>query len=71
VSVLSNLRIFDLVVGLPGSVHDATAWKETAIFQNPEHFLDDGEWIWGDSAYPLKPWVISPYVSCVSLYLPR
>jgi hypothetical protein len=59
------MRIFDISVGLPGSVHDATAWKETAFYQRHEEYLSPGEWIWADSAYPLQEWVIAPYKSYV------
>jgi hypothetical protein len=59
------MRIFDVSVGLPGSVHDATAWKETAFYQRHGEYLSPGEWIWANSAYPLQEWVVSPYKSYV------
>lgn len=61
VSILGNLRIFDVAVGLPGSMHDSTAWKYTAMYQNPGQYLAPNEWIWADSAYSLMHWVITPY----------
>ncbi|KAE9396662.1 hypothetical protein BT96DRAFT_824371, partial [Gymnopus androsaceus JB14] len=38
-----------------------TAWEGTRIATNHEDLLEEGEWIWADSAYPLQSWVISPY----------
>ncbi|THV01308.1 hypothetical protein K435DRAFT_655724 [Dendrothele bispora CBS 962.96] len=60
-----DLRIIDFAVGLPGSQHDATAWKDTYIYQNHHTLLKDGEWVWADSAYPLRKWCQAPYKSCV------
>ncbi|KIJ35053.1 hypothetical protein M422DRAFT_80923, partial [Sphaerobolus stellatus SS14] len=57
-----NLRIIDYGVGLPGSQHDTTAWKETRMV-NParNRFQRDGEWVWADTAYPLQTWCQAPY----------
>ncbi|KIJ29160.1 hypothetical protein M422DRAFT_269504 [Sphaerobolus stellatus SS14] len=48
-----DLRIIDYGVGLPGSQHDATAWKETRIPKERATLLGAGEWVWADSAYAL------------------
>ncbi|TFK59784.1 hypothetical protein BDN72DRAFT_780272 [Pluteus cervinus] len=56
-----SLCIVDYCVGLPGSQHDATAWEETRMFQEHGSLLQDDEWIWADSAYPLRDWCQSPY----------
>lgn len=56
-----DLRIIDYGVGLPGSQHDATAWVETRIPNEHERLLGQNEWVWGDSAYPLKNWCQAPY----------
>ena len=45
---------------IPGQ-HDVTAWQETRIPQEHAHLLDEDEFIWGDSAYPLKSWCQGPY----------
>ncbi|KIJ54766.1 hypothetical protein M422DRAFT_152646 [Sphaerobolus stellatus SS14] len=58
---LPNLIIIDFGVGLPGSQHDATAWKETRIPKEHATLLAPGEWVWGDSAYLIKPWCQAPY----------
>ncbi|THV02630.1 hypothetical protein K435DRAFT_579228, partial [Dendrothele bispora CBS 962.96] len=60
-----DLRIIDFAVGLPGSQHDATAWKDTYVYQNHHILLNHGEWVWADSAYPLREWCQAPYKACV------
>ncbi|KAE9392391.1 hypothetical protein BT96DRAFT_830697 [Gymnopus androsaceus JB14] len=50
---LPNLRIIDFGYGHTGSTHDATAWEGTRIATNHEDLLEEGEWIWADSAYPV------------------
>jgi hypothetical protein len=56
---MPNLLPIDYGVGLPGSQHDATAWAETRVPREHKDLLPNGEWIWGDSAYPLMsyPWL--------------
>ncbi|KAF7290164.1 DDE Tnp4 domain-containing protein [Mycena indigotica] len=56
-----DLRIVDYGIGLPGSQHDATAWKMTRIPNEFVILLPNGEWIWADSAYPLQLWLMAPY----------
>jgi hypothetical protein len=46
---------------LPGSQHDATAFAKTRIAQEHQELLADDEWIFADSAYPLKDWCQAPY----------
>ncbi|THU93178.1 hypothetical protein K435DRAFT_670685 [Dendrothele bispora CBS 962.96] len=63
-----DLRIVDYAVGLPGSQHDATAWKDTYVYQNHERLLQRGEWVWADSAYPLRIWCQAPYKAYVFIH---
>ncbi|KDR81304.1 hypothetical protein GALMADRAFT_60427 [Galerina marginata CBS 339.88] len=58
---MPNCDIVDYSVGLPGSQHDASAWEETRTYQQHEQLLANDEWVWADSAYPLKTWCQSPY----------
>jgi DDE superfamily endonuclease len=51
---LPNLQIIDFAYGHTGSAHDATAWEGTQIFQEHEMLLENEEWVWGDSAYPVR-----------------
>ncbi|KAF9016344.1 hypothetical protein BDZ89DRAFT_961982 [Hymenopellis radicata] len=58
---LPDLRIVDFSLGLPGSQHDATAWMDTRVYKEHEQLFEEGEWIWADSAYPLRDWCQAPY----------
>jgi DDE superfamily endonuclease len=59
---LPNLRIIDFSYGHMGSTHDSTAWEDTQIVQEHEDIIKDGEWIWADSAYPVR--------TCLCFYVP-
>jgi hypothetical protein len=59
-----DLQIIDYGVGLPGSQHDATAWKQTRVPQQHSVLLEPNEWVWADSAYPLQKWCQAPYKKC-------
>ncbi|KAG2738854.1 hypothetical protein P692DRAFT_201903961 [Suillus brevipes Sb2] len=56
-----DLRIIDYSVGLPGSQHDATAFSETRVCKEHNVLLDEEEWIFADTAYPLHSWCQAPY----------
>ncbi|XP_050337645.1 uncharacterized protein LOC126763918 [Bactrocera neohumeralis] len=56
-----KLRIRQLIVGYPGSVHDAKIFSNCLLFKHPERFLSTSQWIAGDSAYPLKPFLITSF----------
>ncbi|PIL29432.1 hypothetical protein GSI_08374 [Ganoderma sinense ZZ0214-1] len=58
---LPNLRIIDVGYGYTGSTHDATAWRQTKMAQNHADILEDGEFIFADSAYPLEIFLVEPY----------
>ncbi|KZT65156.1 hypothetical protein DAEQUDRAFT_654571, partial [Daedalea quercina L-15889] len=38
-----------------------TAFKETFTWAHHDQLLHPYEWIWADSAYPLLPWLITPF----------
>lgn len=56
-----NLKIRDVVVGSPGSYHDAKIWKNCNLFRCKENYFSEQEWLAGDSAYPLSDILITPY----------
>ncbi|KAM3850455.1 putative nuclease HARBI1 [Diretmus argenteus] len=56
----SDLIITNCVVKWPGSVHDARILRESHIFRNFQENPPDGI-ILGDSAYPLLPWLMTPF----------
>jgi hypothetical protein len=65
---MPDLCIIDYGVVLPGSQHDSTAWAETCTYLEHESLLDDGEWVWDDSAYPLESWCQAPYKKYAFIY---
>ncbi|KAF7323210.1 DDE Tnp4 domain-containing protein [Mycena chlorophos] len=60
---LPNLQIIDFGYGHVGSAHDAVAWRTTYVAQEHGTIFKPGEWIWGDSAYPISSWLTAPYKS--------
>ena len=50
---LPNLHIIDFGYGFTGSIHDSTAWNETRMAKEHKDLLEDSDWIWADSAYPV------------------
>ncbi|KAF8816578.1 hypothetical protein BYT27DRAFT_7220661 [Phlegmacium glaucopus] len=56
-----DLKIIDYGIGYPGSQHDATAWRETRLPPEHEQLFGPGDFVWADSAYPLKTWCQAPY----------
>ncbi|KIJ93235.1 hypothetical protein K443DRAFT_125668 [Laccaria amethystina LaAM-08-1] len=56
-----DLHIIDYDIGLPGSQHDATAWKHMHLPQEHQQLLKDGGFVWADSAYPVRTWSQAPY----------
>ncbi len=51
---MPNLRIVDVGFGYTGSTHDATAWLGTRLAKEHEEILEPGEFVWADSAYPVR-----------------
>ncbi|KAF7372536.1 DDE Tnp4 domain-containing protein [Mycena venus] len=64
---LPNLRIIDFGYGYTGSTHDSTAWEGTRLAKERETLLQNGEFIWADSAYTLEEWMVAPYKKPFSL----
>ncbi|XP_065365511.1 putative nuclease HARBI1 [Calliphora vicina] len=56
-----KLRIRQLTVGYPGSVHDAKIFLNCPIAKHHERFVSPPQWIAGDSAYPLKSFLLTPF----------
>ena len=72
--VASNLEFLSVATGDPGSMHDARIPRNTRFFQraenrdilcSPVHVIEGlrkRPLILADSAYPLKDWLIKPYI---------
>uniref|UniRef100_A0A3P9LD24 DDE Tnp4 domain-containing protein n=1 Tax=Oryzias latipes TaxID=8090 RepID=A0A3P9LD24_ORYLA len=58
----ADLIITNCVVKWPGSVHDARILRESALYRELQTNRPDGI-ILGDSAYPLLPWLITPFLA--------
>lgn len=60
----ADLRVINCVVKNPGSVHDARMLRESSVWRNFEQQppLFDGL-ILGDSAYPLRDWLMTPLLN--------
>ncbi|XP_049308660.1 uncharacterized protein LOC125777617 [Bactrocera dorsalis] len=56
-----SLQIRHLVLGYPGSVHDARIFSNCELSNDADVFLEGAEWIAGDSAYKLSSTVITPF----------
>jgi hypothetical protein len=54
-------RIRHIFVGYPGSTHDARVFNNSQIGRNPEKFFSKGQWIAGDSAYPISSFLLTPF----------
>ncbi|XP_064468954.1 uncharacterized protein LOC135383427 [Ornithodoros turicata] len=53
-------QFIDLFIGFPGSAHDARVLRESPLFENAPAKCNNG-YLLGDSAYPLQPWLLTPY----------
>ncbi|EGN93330.1 hypothetical protein SERLA73DRAFT_24708, partial [Serpula lacrymans var. lacrymans S7.3] len=53
VVLLYNLCVIDYSLRHTGSVHDLYVFESTQITRDKTMFLEDGEWMWADSAYPV------------------
>ena len=56
-----NLWVVNYTIGIPGSLHDATAFQHTQIACSPEQFFGPNERLWADSVYGCHPWCIVPF----------
>ncbi|CAG8812667.1 13834_t:CDS:1, partial [Dentiscutata erythropus] len=48
-------------IGWPASVHDAKVFKHSYIYKNNNLFIENEDYLLADSAYPLLPWIITPF----------
>ena len=60
-----DMQFTDVFCGYPGSVRDARVFRNSPFFQdaeaNPDNLFPRNTNLLGDSAYPLKRWVLTPF----------
>ncbi|XP_052801683.1 putative nuclease HARBI1 isoform X2 [Mya arenaria] len=56
-------RIIDVVARWPGSVHDSRVLRESGLFELFEGGHANGYYLLGDSGYPAKRWLLTPYLA--------
>lgn len=68
----ADMRILAFDPCMPGSTHDSFVWRRSWVRQEcvAGRLLEDGEYLLGDEAYPLEPWLLSPVPGRPSLDSP-
>ena len=51
----------DIVVGWPGSVYEARVMRTSSLYATADEKCTPDFHLLGDSAYPLKTWLLTPY----------
>ncbi|KAE8738770.1 hypothetical protein FOCC_FOCC015743 [Frankliniella occidentalis] len=61
-----ELKVRDLYVGEAGSLHDARAFRRSPLYQSvmfDETFMAEGEYMIGDSAFPILDRLVVPFIN--------
>ncbi|XP_049269075.1 putative nuclease HARBI1 [Rhipicephalus sanguineus] len=59
----SDMKILSIDPRFAGSCHDGHVWRNSGLrrrFMSGRIVVRDGEFLLGDSAYPLEPWLLTP-----------
>ncbi|XP_026738240.1 putative nuclease HARBI1 [Trichoplusia ni] len=59
----ANLLFMNVVARWPGSAHDATIFNNSELRAQCESGLFGNKWLLGDSAYPLKSYLLTPLLN--------
>nr|CAG8635682.1 14393_t:CDS:2 [Entrophospora candida] len=61
-AIVDHRGIFtNYLIGWPGSVHDARVYSNSEFYINRRDFIKDDDIVLGDSAYPISPFMITPF----------
>ncbi|KAL2079802.1 hypothetical protein ACEWY4_025546 [Coilia grayii] len=55
-------EFLDVVARWPGSTHDAFIWENSGLCRAAEGGGFGGCWLLGDSGFPLRPFLLTPYL---------
>ncbi|XP_064411252.1 putative nuclease HARBI1 [Latimeria chalumnae] len=58
----AECNILNVVAKYPGSSHDAHIWRHCGLSRVLSGFLYGSSHLLGDRAYPLQPWILTPYL---------
>lgn len=56
-----RLKIYSLDARFPGSCHDAYILRNSRVWERLEENAFPNSWLLGDSGYPLKSWLLTPF----------
>ena len=59
----ANLKLLNVVAKWPGSTHDAFIWSNSTLCEMFQDGTITGGWLLGDSAYPSKPYLLTPILN--------
>lgn len=59
----SQMKFLNIVARWPGATHDAFIWSNSNLNDMFEARTIDEGWLLGDSAYPLRPWLLTPVLN--------
>lgn len=48
-------------IGWPGSVHDARVFRNSSFYKDYFNLIQGNDYLLGDSAYPISPFLIPPF----------
>lgn len=67
----NRLLFLDVYAGWPGSSHDARVFKNSNLYNSGGKAIPAGMYLLGDAAYPLQPWLMTPYKDYGNLHRER
>ncbi|XP_018403085.1 PREDICTED: putative nuclease HARBI1 [Cyphomyrmex costatus] len=59
----TDLYILNILARYPGSTHDSFVWRNSYVrhLLQMQHAHNNHCWLFGDSGYPLEPWLLTPF----------